>query len=936
MHHIAQENTLQLKSKGALALAVLALVMLASRTAEAQTIASQVKDDASLKAFVLGANAAIEAITDINEGARLRERLRTEGDWKSGSMFLIIFLPTGEPFIHGNDQTAESKNLLDVVDDNGLAVVQQLLAAAARGGDFVRYHDGEPKTAYAVTYTSGITGRKFVLVAGYSQDVSHVPVAIPNLPKPAVTASQVKDRETLITFVEEAARVYREALSEGYSTLTGIRNAFRLEGGDWKSGSIYLWVVSGGGFILFHATEQFREGRPTDLTRTDINGVRFAEELVGGARREGRKFLQYYYDDPTIVGDEDTGSPKLGYAVSFSVPNSQQKAVIGSGIYLGSSGAITSGCTDRNIAANAVRTQGDVRAFVECAAAYLAEHGTEEARRAFNEDERWKHGPTYVFVDGIAESGVNSRTFVYPPDPSREGQLWGEAIDDFGNDLFYEIYRITQAVDAGWVYYSFPNPATGKKSPKASYIVEIDWDGEPAVIGAGIYSRDWPGTCYADEVSAAALGANPNPETLRELVRCAAAVVESDGYFAKEQLEGDPRWAHGAHYVYVLDMMGNQVMSGHPVRVNGKALHEWGRGGGQFGGRDMIDVGDTFGETYVYYRSFNPQAGAQQPKVGFLKRVVAQGVPLLVGSGYHVGTAPATAGPSCADNYVEASAVHTQADIQAFVRCAAEYVLEHGEAEARRAFNEDARWKSGPTYVFVDGVQPTGQDSLTHVFPPDPSREGSVWGTSIDSFGSDYYFELHRILSMVDQGWIYYAFNNPETGRPQPKSSYVMEIEWNGDRAAIGAGIYARDFPGACEPAEVNAADLAANPGDQRLQELVRCAAMEVESSGYFAGPVLSNDPRWKHGSIYISGVNVETGNVEFSGNPASFATSGRIPEVLFDGRNAIEAAALFGETFWYYNFGNPATGEVEPKTVFVKLVRAQGIPLLVSSGYNQ
>ncbi|MYB52660.1 MAG: hypothetical protein F4X77_10745, partial [Acidobacteriia bacterium] len=92
MHHITHENTLntlQLKSKGALALAVLALVMLASGAAEAQTTASQVKDDASLRDFVLGASAAIEAITDINEGAKLRERLRTEGDWKSGSMFLI-------------------------------------------------------------------------------------------------------------------------------------------------------------------------------------------------------------------------------------------------------------------------------------------------------------------------------------------------------------------------------------------------------------------------------------------------------------------------------------------------------------------------------------------------------------------------------------------------------------------------------------------------------------------------------------------------------------------------------------------------------------------------------------------------------------------------------------------------------------------------------
>ena len=327
---------MRLNLKAAPALAVLALVMLASGAARAQTTADQVVDNETLKAFVEGAKAEIEAITDVNEGAKLRDRLRTEGPWKSGSMFLIIFLKSGEPFIHGNDRTAESKNLIGVEDDNGLKVVEELLAAAARGGGFVEYYDGGLKTAYAVEYTSGITARQFVLVGGYSQDVSHVPIQVADhLPKPAVTASQVVDRETLITFVEEAAKVYREAVeSEGYSALTGIRNAFRVEGGDWKSGSIYLWVVSGAGIILFHATEPFREGKETDLTRTDINGVRFAEELIQGARREGRKFLEYYYDDPTIEGDEDTGSPKLGYAVGFSVANSDQKAVIGSGIYL--------------------------------------------------------------------------------------------------------------------------------------------------------------------------------------------------------------------------------------------------------------------------------------------------------------------------------------------------------------------------------------------------------------------------------------------------------------------------------------------------------------------------------------------------------------------------------------------------------------------------
>ena len=49
---------------------------------------------------------------------------------------------------------------------------------------------------------------------------------------------------------------------------------------------------------------------------------------------------------------------------------------------------------------------------------------------------------------------------------------------------------------------------------------------------------------------------------------------------------------------------------------------------------------------------------------------------------------------SCSGHRISAKAVATNGDIQAFVRCAAEYVLEHGTEEARRAFNEDGRWNT--------------------------------------------------------------------------------------------------------------------------------------------------------------------------------------------------------------------------------------------------
>ena len=138
------KNTMRVKLMAGLVFFVLASALLANVAVGAEPNASQVRDNESLKEFVEGVKAHIEAITDMNEIARLRERVRTEGNWKSGATFLIIFIKSGVPFIHGNDRTAESKNLIDVVDERGTKVVQELFSAAAQGGGFVQYHDGEP------------------------------------------------------------------------------------------------------------------------------------------------------------------------------------------------------------------------------------------------------------------------------------------------------------------------------------------------------------------------------------------------------------------------------------------------------------------------------------------------------------------------------------------------------------------------------------------------------------------------------------------------------------------------------------------------------------------------------------------------------------------------------------------------------------------------
>ena len=259
--------------------------------------------------------------------------------------------------------------------------------------------------------------------------------------------------------------------------------------------------------------------------------------------------------------------------------------------------------------------------------------GFEEARRAFNEDERWKSFPTYVFVDEATPVTDAVRSFVYPPNPSVEGipGYWGQEIDVFGNDLFLELYRVVSNFSEGWIHYSFLNPATGRNEPKASYIKGIDWDGTPAAIGAGIYRRDLPGTCWSEEVNAMGLDADPSKEKLQEFVRCAAMELESQGYFAVRSLTTDPRWGNGSIYLFGVDAYGISLFNGDPFsRWYGVSeLDPYINT--SLEGQDLVSVGDAFGESFLYYSAVNPSTRRLERKVTFVKRVVVYGLPILVG-----------------------------------------------------------------------------------------------------------------------------------------------------------------------------------------------------------------------------------------------------------------------------------------------------------------
>ena len=293
-------------------------------------------------------------------------------------------------------------------------------------------------------------------------------------------------------------------------------------------------------------------------------------------------------------------------------------------------------CADHSIVASAVRTPEDVEAFVQCAYEYVQEEGFDEARRAFNEDERWKSGEIYVFVDELPAMSDMSRAIVYPPDPSREEVSWGLLIDVYGNDIVKEFTRVVGSFGEGWVYYSFKNPATDRNEPKASYVKGIDWDGTHAAIGAGIYRRDIPGTCNSEEVNATLLDGDPSNERLKEFVRCAAMELEMKGYFAINTLTKEPRWKHESIYLFAIDTYGYTLFSGDPYS-------QW-SGVSELKGtveeHDLVSVANAFGESFLYYTKRNPASAMEKRKVTFVKRIVSFGLPILIGAGYYLDEGP--------------------------------------------------------------------------------------------------------------------------------------------------------------------------------------------------------------------------------------------------------------------------------------------------------
>ena len=147
-------------------------------------------------------------------------------------------------------------------------------------------------------------------------------------PTGTIVAADVVDHATLKSFVDRAVAETEASVSTA-AEAHGFFDATFRPVGEWHEGSTYLFVYELSGTCLFHAANPSLEGQDM-WGLEDLNGVKIIQDLMGAAV-QGGGYVEYLWDNPAIPGDEETGSPKVGYAALAEVEGARY--MIGSGFY---------------------------------------------------------------------------------------------------------------------------------------------------------------------------------------------------------------------------------------------------------------------------------------------------------------------------------------------------------------------------------------------------------------------------------------------------------------------------------------------------------------------------------------------------------------------------------------------------------------------------
>lgn len=421
-----------------------------TRSGEKYIVGSGMYNDEMERAFVV--DAVTNAVAEIErQGKSAFEHLRDpKGPYIFKDAYVFVDDPSGVELVNPAFPSLEGRNIIDVKDTDGKALVREMLdMVRTRGSGWVEYmwpKPGESVSTRKSAYVSKAKlGDKWVLVGAG--------VYLADAPKAVAEEPTMKAPE-LMSLVRDAAREFEKSGEKAYPQ-------FRKQGTKWFHGETYFFVWSMDGKRVFHAANPASEGEDVRELKDALGRPIGKMFIAAAASEKGEGWVHYTWPEPGKIFPIWKSSFK-----QVTYPSGKQY-LVGCGVY------------------NMDMDKSFIVDVVDRASALVAAQG----EAAFDEL-RDKTGPymfldTYVFVDD--PQGVE---LVNPGLPSLQGKNLSELKDVNGKYIVRDYIAAAMEKGSAWVDYFGYRPGENTPARKLTYVKKVVHDGDTYVVGSGFYPRE--------------------------------------------------------------------------------------------------------------------------------------------------------------------------------------------------------------------------------------------------------------------------------------------------------------------------------------------------------------------------------------------------------------------------------------------------------------
>lgn len=340
---------------------------------------SKEERDDKVKNFVEHALLHLSGAESFTESLHLLNDFRNHRDWVYGSTYILLTTKAGGVYIHPKSRELEDQDWSEaLVGCNG----ESWNEIVTKEGGCVRY-EGQPDdvpSGYAMIARGPFVPfgnpsseeAEFVLIGGLdytpepfsyatfeelekdliegfistnpdisAEQLEEVENEFKEILNPVINAVDVETQDDLRRFLLDATRFISASFSLPVFDPVILRKVFRFDGGPWRNGSTYIYIMDIEGNVVFNGAN--RNIEQTDLWNFEGEGQDlFIRRIIDEAKKPGGGFVGYDWDDPNIEGDEpdEEGaaggtSSKLGYAVLYRERGEDhlRTYVFGTGLY---------------------------------------------------------------------------------------------------------------------------------------------------------------------------------------------------------------------------------------------------------------------------------------------------------------------------------------------------------------------------------------------------------------------------------------------------------------------------------------------------------------------------------------------------------------------------------------------------------------------------